>query len=209
MSERELTRLARPVDDRDHTQGPVDAPVTLVEYGDYECPYCRAAAPIAQELRRLLGDQLRYVYRHYPVVSVHPRSQRAAEAAEAAGAQGQFWEMHALLFDHQDALADADLASYAAQLGLDVARFERDLAERAHAARVRQDQASGQASGVGGTPTFFLDGVRYDRQVGLRQLLAAIREAHPDLSLADEADANQRLIPRVVQQRSQPRRPAR
>lgn len=207
MTGGEAARLTPPLGARDHAQGPSDAPVTLVEYGDYECPYCRAAAPIAQELQRLLGDQLRYAYRHYPLSTVHPRAQRAAEAAEAAGAQGHFWAMHALLFERQDALGDEELAAYAAELGLDADQFARDLAERRHAARVREDLASGDASGVAGTPTFFLDGVRYDRQVGLRPFLAAIREAHPNLVLADDPEVSQRLIPRVVGQRSRPRPP--
>lgn len=198
--------LARPVDERDHSQGPATALVELVEYGDYECPYCRAAAPIARELRRLLGDQLRYVYRHFPLAAVHPRAPRAAEAAEAAGAQGKFWEMHAQLFDHQEALGDDDLVGHAATLGLDTGQFARDLAERTFAARIRADIAGGQASGVGETPTFYLDGVRYERLVQVRQLLGAIREAHPEVVVEEDDPAEQRPIPRVVRRQSQPRR---
>lgn len=209
MTEQGPARLARPVSDHDHAEGPTTAAIELVEYGDYECPYCRAAAPIAHELRRLLGDQLRYVYRHFPSAGAHPRAARAAEAAEAAGAQGQFWAMHAHLFAHQDALDDDDLLGHAAALGLDAERFARDLTERAFAGRVREDLLSGQESGVGQTPTFYLDGLRYNRQVGLRQLLAAIREAHPEAVTAGDEPEERMLIPRVVRQRAQPHRPAR
>ena len=205
----ETARLARPVGDHDHAQGPATAAIELVEYGDYECPYCRAAALIAQELRRLLGDQLRYVYRHFPASTAHPRAPRAAEAAEAAGAQGHFWAMHAHLFAHQDALADDDLLGYATELGLDTARFARDLAERTFAGRIRDDLQSGRESAVEQTPTFYLDGVRHERQVGLRQLLAAIRDAHPDVVIAEVEPEQQPLIPRVVRQRAQRQRPAR
>jgi len=202
-------RLAQPVGGRDHAEGPATAPVTLVEYGDYECPYCRAALPIVQGLRKALGDQLRFAYRHFPLAGAHPRAQLAAEAAEAAGAQGRFWAMHALLFEQQAALEEADLVRHAAALGLDAARVQRELAERSHAARVREDSLSGVASGVDGTPTFFLDGVRYDGLVGTQQFLAAIRQAHPDAVRGDAAEAAQRLIPRVVRERSRVRPPAR
>ncbi len=209
MTQLGTARLSRPVSDHDHTEGPTTATVELVEYGDYECPYCRAAAPIAQELRRLLGDQLRYVYRHFPAVGEHPRAVRAAEAAEAAGAQGHFWTMHAHLFARQEALADDDLLDYAAALGLDAERFARDLDARTFASRVREDLLSGQESGVVQTPTFYLDGVRYDRQVGLRQLLTAIRDADPEVVTAGAEPEGQSLIPRVVRQRPQAQRPAR
>jgi protein-disulfide isomerase len=209
MTQAEPPRLSLPVGERDHVEGPATAPVTLVEYGDYECPYCRATVPIVRGLRQILGDQLRYVYRHFPLAGAHPRAQQAAEVAEAAGAQGKFWEMHARLFEQQSALADEDLLRYGADLGLDAAQFQRDLTEHRHAARVREDYQSGLASGVGGTPTFYLDGVRYDRLVGLQQLLVAIRQAHPEVASAGADVAEQRLIPRVVRERSRLRPPAR
>ncbi|MFL5779117.1 MAG: DsbA family protein [Chloroflexota bacterium] len=199
----EAARLTLPVGERDHAQGPTDAAVTLVEYGDFECPYCRAAVPIVDELRRRLGDQLLHVFRHFPVVKLHPHAQHAAEAAEAAGAQGKFFEMHGVLFEHQEALADDDLARYAAELDLDGDRFGRELRSHAHAGRVREDFRSGVAAGVRGTPTFYLDGLRYDGLVGVPQLMAAIRAGHPDLVDEESARAGTpRPIPRVVRQRT-------
>ncbi len=199
----DVARLALPVGDRDHVQGPAEAPVTLVEYGDYECPYCRAAVPIVQELQQLLGDHLRFVFRHFPLTREHPHAQHAAEVAEAAGAQGKFFEMHASLFEHQETLEDEHLRQLATDLGLDIARFGRELDAHAHAERVREDFESGVRSGARGTPTFFLDDDRYDGLIGVRQLLAAVRERHPDV-VDDglEGRVGQRTIPRVVGQRS-------
>ncbi len=208
MAEGGGARLGSPVGERDHVQGSATAPVTLVEYGDYECPYCRAAVSIVQELQGLLGDQLRYVFRHFPLTGLHPHAQHAAEAAEAAAAQGRFAEMHAALFEHQDALEDDHLVQYAADLDLDTARIRRELGAHSHAGRVREDFESGLRGGVRGTPTFYLDDVRYDGLVGVRQLLAAIQEAHPDVVSASlEGQVGQRTIPRVVRQRS-PFRPS-
>jgi protein-disulfide isomerase len=203
MSEDHLRRLALAVGERDHVQGPATAPVTLVEYGDYECPYCRAAVPIVQELRQLLGDQLSYVFRHFPLTGSHPHAQQAAEVAEAASVQDRFFEMHAALFEHQEALEEDHLVQYAADLGLDATRIRRELAAHSYAGRVREDFTSGLASGVRGTPTFYLDDVRYDGLIGVRQFLSAIREAHPEIVM-DEAKGRvgQRTIPRVVGQRS-------
>ena len=158
----ESARLAIPVSDRDHSIGPSGAPVTLVEYGDFECPHCRRAHPVVQGVRRYMGDNLRFVFRHFPLSEAHPHAQRAAEAAEAAGAQGHFWEMHDLLFHNQDALEDADLLAYAAQIGIDAQRVARELAAGTYAKRVRDDFRGGVRSGVNGTPTFFINGVRYD-----------------------------------------------
>jgi len=148
-----VARLRLPVGERDHVQGPAGAPVTLVEYGDYECPYCRAAVPIIQELQGVLGDQLRYVFRHFPLADLHPHAQHAAETAEAAAAQGQFFEMHAALFEHQEALEDEQLVQYAVDLDLDAVRIRNELAAHAHAGRVREDFESGQSSDARGTPT--------------------------------------------------------
>jgi protein-disulfide isomerase len=192
-------RLAAPVSERDHARGDPAAPVTLVEYGDFECPYCRALEPILGELRERLGDRLRHVFRHFPQTSSHPHAFRAAQAAEAAGAQGKFWEMHDLLFANQQALQDVSLEAYAADLGLDAARFARELREEVHAERVREDVRSGLASGASGTPTLYLDGTRFDTTVGLQELLTAIRQAHPELELPTEAEPapRGRRIPRV------------
>jgi NhaA family Na+:H+ antiporter len=162
MAEIDAPKLKVPVGNRDHAQGPDDAPVTLLEYGDYECPYCRQVVPIVEELRERFGDRLRYVFRHLPVTTSHPAAQLAAEAAEAAAAQGEFWEMHELLYEHQDELDRAHLVEYASEIGLDVERFERELDARTYADRVRQDFVGGVRSGANGTPTFYLNGVRYD-----------------------------------------------
>lgn len=154
--------LAEPVDaGRDHIRGRPDAALTLVEYGDFECPFCGRATGVVRELRQRFGDDLRYVFRHLPLPDVHPRAERAARAAEAAGAQGRFWEMHDLLFLHQSELEDEDLLGYAAKLGLDVAEFARALDSEAVARRVREDVASAEASGARGTPTFFIEANRH------------------------------------------------
>ena len=162
--------------ERDHIRGPLEAPVTVVEYGDFECPYCGQAEPVVRELLRDFGD-VRYVWRHLPLNDVHPNTQLAAEAAEAAADQGAFWEMHDLLFAHQDALRPNDLVSYAAQLGLDVERFANDLREHAGAARVAEDVDSADLSGVSGTPTFFVNGRRHYGAYDIATLSAAVRAA--------------------------------
>jgi diadenylate cyclase len=174
---RDDVRLDPPVWDGDHALGPKTAAVTLVEYGDYECPYCGRMHPVVKELRERLGDRLRFVFRHFPLDSVHPHARRAAEAAEAAASQGRFWEMHDLLYENQDDLGDEALRRYATRLGLDPARFEEDLEERAHAPRVREDRFGGERSGVEGTPTFFVNGVRYEGPRDLETLLEAIEDA--------------------------------
>ena len=169
--------LTVPVGERDHIRGPASAPLTLLEYGDFECPYCGAAHPIIEEIREQLGPRLRFIYRHFPLTNVHPHAESAAEAAEAAGAQGRFWEMHDRLFEHQDALEDEDLVGHADALGLDVERFVEELADGVHAPRVRQDFLSGVRSGVNGTPSFYINGVRYNGQYDLASLLAALEAA--------------------------------
>lgn len=156
------TMLARPVDAaRDHVRGPAGAPLTLVEYGDFECPFCGRATGSLEDLRRHFGNRLRYVFRHLPLSDVHPAAELAAEASEAAHAQGRFWEMHDMLFAHNDALAAEDLLRYAAELGLDTERFAEELRTRVHAGRVRDDAADAEASGVRGTPTFFIGDRRH------------------------------------------------
>jgi protein-disulfide isomerase len=167
--------LVLPVDpDRDHIQGPADAPVTLVEYGDYECPYCGAASPIIKQVQARMGERLRFVFRNFPITTSHPHAERAAEAAEAAAAQGRFWEMHDLLYENQQHLEDPDLRGYAERLGLDVERFDKELAEHAHADRVHKDFMSGVRSGVNGTPTFYVNGERHDDSYDLDTMLAAL-----------------------------------
>jgi Na+/H+ antiporter NhaA len=173
----DLVDLALPVDpDLDHVRGPLDAPVTLVEYGDFECPYCGRAEPAVRDLLREFAD-LTYVWRHLPLDDVHPHARLAAEAAEAAGAQLAFWEMHDLLLDQQGALELDDLARYAARLGLDVDRFTREVAERKYAGRVARDVDSADMAGVGGTPTFFINGRRHHGAYDLDTLAAAVRAA--------------------------------
>jgi NhaA family Na+:H+ antiporter len=168
--------LKPPVSDQDHVRGPDQAAVTLVEYGDYQCPHCRQVQPIIHELRDRFGHRLRYVYRHFPITTVHPQAQLAAEAAEAAAAQGKFWEMHNLLFEHQEALDLPSLLRSAAELGLDTDRFEQELEEHVYADRVQSDFRSGVRSGANGTPTFFLNGVRYDGPWDLDSLVAQVEK---------------------------------
>jgi protein-disulfide isomerase len=175
MSDAELTPH---VSARDHTAGPDDAPVTLVEYGDYECPYCGMAHPVVKAAQRELGDQLRFVFRNFPLAEAHPHARIAAQAAEAAGAQGRFWEMHDILFEHQDALEPQDLVGYARSLGLDIVQFESDLEAGTYAKRVRDDFRSGVKSGVNGTPTFFVNGERYDGSwANVEAFINALRNA--------------------------------
>jgi Na+/H+ antiporter NhaA len=174
----QLIDLADDVDpERDHIRGAADAPVTLVEYGDFECPYCGRAEPAIRELLAEWGDELRYVFRHLPLSDVHPWAQLAAEAAEAAGAQGEFWGMHDLLLAHQGELTPSSLRGYARELGLDVERFAEELRRRTYAARVSADVASADASGVSGTPSFFVNGRRHSGVYDVATLSAAVRAA--------------------------------
>ena len=172
-----ITDLAVPVDpERDHVRGPKKAPVTVVEYGDFECPYCGRAEPSVRELLRDFGD-VRYVWRHLPLTDVHPHAQLAAEAAEAAGRQGAFWPMHDLLLDHQEALGLRDLVGHAASLGLDTERFIADVRKHTGAARVSQDIDSADLSGVSGTPTFFVNGRRHYGAYDIESLSKAVKLA--------------------------------
>ena len=180
----DLVDLVVPVDDeRDHVRGPLDAPVTLVEYGDFECPHCGQAEPAVRELLAESGD-VRYVWRHLPLTDVHPRAQLAAEAAEAAGEQGAFWPMRDLLFEHQDALSPRDLIRYAGELGLDVEQFTDDLRRHAGASRVAADLESADLSNVSGTPTFFVNGRRHYGAYDLDALTAVVRTARARALLA-------------------------
>jgi Na+/H+ antiporter NhaA len=172
-----IVDLAEPFDpERDHVRGPVEAPVTVVEYGDFECPYCGQAEPVVRELLRDFGD-VTYVWRHLPLNDVHPNAQQAAEAAEAAADQDAFWEMHDLLLEHQDALDFDDLVGYAEQLGLDAERFEEDVRTRAGARRVAEDVDSADLSGVSGTPTFFINGIRHYGAYDIATLSGAVKAA--------------------------------
>ena len=177
MVSKMTARLTVPVSERDHVQGSPDDAVTLVEYGDFECPHCGAAHQVVKQIQKALGDQLRFVFRHFPLTQMHPHAERAAEAAEAAGAQGRFWQMHDLLFEHQQSLSDSHLLLYAEAIDLDTDRFARELAEGVHQPRVREDFMSGVRSGVNGTPTFFINGVRHDGPFDLSALLYAIQRA--------------------------------
>jgi protein-disulfide isomerase len=170
-------RLVLPVGPRDHIQGPVDAALTLVEYGDYECPYCGEAYPIVKEIQRRMGSRLRFVFRNFPLGNMHPHAALAAEAAEGAAAQGRFWEMHDILYEHQSALGEPDLEGYARSLGLDAKRFATELARHAHTERVREDFMSGVRSGVNGTPTFYINEVRHDGSYDVGELLGALEHA--------------------------------
>jgi protein-disulfide isomerase len=165
---------AFPVPDRDYIQGSIDAPIKLLEYGDYECPYCGQAYPVVKEIQKRLGKRLCFVFRNFPLINSHPHAEHAAETAEAAGTRGRFWEMHDYLFDNQDALEDEDLAGYAAALGLDVQQIMTEVSAGAHVLRVREDFHSGTRSGVNGTPTFFINGVRYNGVASFEELLAAL-----------------------------------
>jgi protein-disulfide isomerase len=168
--------LVVPVGERDHINGAFDAPVILVEYGDFECPHCGRAYPIVKAVQRALGGDLALVYRHFPLAEAHPHARLAAEAAEAAGAQGKFWAMHDMLFEHQDALEPEELVAYADALDLDRARFVRDLEAGVYTRRVRDDFRSGVRSGVNGTPTFFINGARYDGNWGAPDEFIAVLE---------------------------------
>jgi protein-disulfide isomerase len=173
----DIAKLTLPVSSkRDHAQGPNTAPVTLVEYGDYECPYCGQAYPIIKDLQEHLRGKLRFVFRNFPVTQVHPHAQHAAEAAESAGSQNKFWEMHDCLYEHQQELDDNHLRQYALELGMDVTRFDEEMARHVHASRVREDFMSGIHSGVNGTPTFYINGIRYDDSWDEETLLATIEQ---------------------------------
>ena len=168
------SKLALPIAGRDHIQGLIAAPITLLEYGDYECPYCGAAYPEIKAVQAKLGDRLCFAFRNFPLVNSHPHAEHAAEAAEAAGAQGRFWEMHDLLYEHQESLEDEDLAQYATALGLDGRSLITEVLAEKHLARIREDFRSGARAGVNGTPTLFINGIRYSGPPQADALLAAL-----------------------------------
>lgn len=177
MSDSSKGTLALPVGKRDHAQGPLSAPVTLVEYGDYQCPFCGDVSPVVKKLQKQFGDELRFIFRNFPQTRIHAYAQRAAEAAEAAAAQGKFWELHDYLYEHQEALDAENLVQAAVALGLDRVKFSRDVAEHGYLERIQEDVQSGIDSGVGGTPTLFINGVRNDDEDDFDTLKAKIEEA--------------------------------
>ena len=171
--------LAVPVSERDHTQGPATAAVTLVQYGDYECPYTRQSTTIVRAIQQQLGDQLqlRFVYRNFPLTEIHPHALHAALAAEAAAAQGKFWQMHDYIFHHQHTLEDSDLEQFAVAVGLDLQQYARALADQRALARIEEEVEGGERSGVQGTPTFFINGALYRGSWEREALLAALQAA--------------------------------
>jgi Na+:H+ antiporter, NhaA family len=171
--------LTVPVTETDHALGPADAPVTLVEYGDYECPDCLNAFPIVKQLIERFGEKLRFVFRHFPQYSIHPHSGVAAQAAEAAAAQKKYWEMHDALFKNQKRLDDIDFSHLALTLGLELYRFQTEMDSERVQRRVAEHRAGGEASGVRGTPTFFINGKRYRGKNDLESLSAAIQDTAP------------------------------
>ena len=172
----EPPRLAVPVNpERDHTAGRVNASLTLVQYGDYQCPYCGAAYPEVKKVQEELGSKLLFVFRNFPLTNIHEFAMNAAETAEASAAQGKFWQMHDFLYEHQATLGDPSVAAgYAKKLGLDRQRFEREIAKHVHQKRIKEDFNGGIRSGVNGTPTFYTNGVRHDGEPVAKALLSAL-----------------------------------
>lgn len=172
-----MSELRVPVSDQDHVLGPADAPVTLVEYGDYQCPHCQAAWPEVERVLRHFESGLRYAYRHFPLWTVHPMAKPAAESAEFAGAHGRFWEMHAALFTNPHLLSGPGLLTLARHQGLDPAALRLALDQGVHAARVEADLMGGVRSGVNGTPCFFVNGRRHNGPYDAISLSAAVKAA--------------------------------
>jgi protein-disulfide isomerase len=177
MSPHHKFELSEPVSAVDHLLGPPHAPVTIVEYGDFECPNCKQAAPAVKLLLAHFTERVRFVYRHFPVEEVHPRALAAAEAAECAGAQGKFWQMHDLLFDNQRHLKPQQLLGYAESLELDMTRFRADTDSHLYLQRIREHQQSGRDSGVQGTPAFFVNGRIQDVSFAMQELFDAVEKA--------------------------------
>jgi protein-disulfide isomerase len=168
------TSLTQPVSARDHAEGTADAPLTLVEYGDYQCPYCGAAYPVVKRLQKTLGKKLRFVFRNFPLTQAHPYALIAAEAAEGAALQGKFWEMHDLLYEQQDVLEPDIIPTWAERLGLDLEKLGNDISQGDVEELIKEDRQSGIRSGVNGTPTFFINGTRFDGLPDYGSLLAAL-----------------------------------
>jgi len=186
-----MSRLTMPVGPDDHVLGRSDAPVTLCEYGDYECPHCGRAHAVTAELLRQRANDVRFAFRHFPLTRIHPHAGSAAQAAEAAGSQGQFWPMHSMLFEHQDALEPEDLLSYARALDLDIPRFVQELRAGVHMPRIQRDFRSGARSGVNGTPTLFINDERLDGPWDLDVLQS-------EVSKVTNGAASQRSEPRAA-----------
>jgi len=172
-----MAKLRVPVTQADHGEGPEDATLVLVEYGDYECPHCGRAYPIVKEIQKALKNDLRFVFRNFPLAEMHPHALAGAKAAEAAALQDTFWPMHDQLFEHQPHLDDRSVLRYAEAMGLDLRRFTADARSEAIATRVDADIEGGARSGVNGTPTFFINGARHDDSFDYETLVAAIRAA--------------------------------
>lgn len=170
-----MPSLTPPITDNDHRQGDPKAPIQLVEYGDFQCPYCGQAYPITKHIQQTMGDKLLFVFREFPLEE-HEYAMLAAETAEAAGAQGKFWPMHDMLYEHQDALTLSDMLSYGRQLGLDVQQLEEAVTKHTYQGKVEEEVQSGLQSGVNGTPTFFINGQRYDGSWEYQDLLQALHE---------------------------------
>jgi protein-disulfide isomerase len=177
MKAEPIEQLTVPLGNRDHLIGRPDASATLLEYGDYECPACGQAQPVVGAVLSEVGDRICFAFRHFPLSNVHPHAEGAAQSAEGAAAQGKFWEMHAALFENQDALDYDDTSEYAAGLGLDANRLVREVMAGQYANRVREDFQSGIRSGVNGTPTFFINGLRYDGPFAAEPMVMALARA--------------------------------
>jgi len=177
MSPRRTAELVAPVDASDHVLGPEHAPVTVVEYGDFECPTCKQAAPAVKLLLERFANRARFAYRHFPLTELHPHALQAAEVAEVAARQGKFWPMHDLLFEHQTHLKPHDLRSYAERIGLDMARYTAEMDDHIYLQRVREHMQSGRESGLRATPGFFINGMIQDVSVGLHSLFDAVEAA--------------------------------
>lgn len=172
-----MATLRPPVNNTDHIKGDLNAPATLVEFGDYQCPYCGASHPVLKEIEKQLDDRLLFVYRHFPLSNIHAMAVPAAMAAEAAGRQGKFWAMHDLIFDNQDVLMRNDVLIFARQLGLNIARFKIDLLDKSLSLKIESDFESGVRSGVNGTPSFFINGTKHNGPSDFVSLLAAIEDS--------------------------------
>jgi protein-disulfide isomerase len=177
MNIRQKFQLTVPVSPVDHSLGPEHAPITVVEYGDFECPSCKQAAPAVKLLLEQFVNRVHFVFRHFPLEQIHPHALRAAETAEAAGGQDKFWEMHDLLFANQQHLKAQNLRSYAEQLGMDLPRYEAEMNDEIHLQRVREHLQNGEASGVRSTPTFFVNGKIIDVSYGLHVLVDEVKAA--------------------------------
>lgn len=172
-----MARLTKPIESDDHTLGTPNAPVELVEYGDFQCPYCGAAFPVLQQVLQMMDNRLLFAFRNFPLSEAHEFAEVAAEAAESAGAQGKFWQMHNIIYQNQDQLDVDHLYRWANQIGLNMDRFDKDLAKHTYQDAVHDDFISGVRSGVNGTPTLFINGIRYDGPIELDALLETLNEA--------------------------------